>query len=371
MKEKNLLIDRRKFLQTSAMAAGVLAVAPLPTACTSAGESEQCCGACEVNRSDFGGVKMGAITYSYRSMPQSPGNVLLYTLASGIGSIEMMGEVAEIYAGRPAAPSFGQMPRIAPGQPLTPEQQRERDAMMEAREKYNKEVSAWRLTVPMTKFEELAKIYKMAGVDIHIIKLEPNMNMSDAELDYVFNVCKAVGAMGVTVELNLALAERVSPFAVKHGKYVIFHNHYQFSDNSQFNPDRSGDGSNLAFINAGGYDAYLKYDNVFFNFDMGHYFGSTGRDPREIVEKYHDRIASIHVKDKTGPTASSPNDTVPWGQGEAPLKEFLLYIQSNAGKPGWPVHCDIEMEHIVPEGSDAVIETKRCVEWARNVLVTK
>jgi sugar phosphate isomerase/epimerase len=341
------------------MAAGALVVAPLQTACSSA--NDKC--ACGVNRSDLGGVKIGAITYSYRSMPSSAGNVLLYTLASGIGSIELMGDVAEVYAGRPEAPSFGQGGGRAPqGQQLTPEQQRDREAMAEARRKYTEDVLAWRLSVPMTKYEELAKIYKMAGVDIHIIKLEPNMSMSDAELDYVFNVCKAVGAMGVTVELNLALAERVSPFAVKHGKYVIFHNHNQFSDDSRFN-------TNMDFINGGGYDAYLKFDNVFFNFDMGHYFGTTGRDPREIAEKYHNRIAAFHIKDKTGPTATPPNTNRIFGQGETPLKEFLLYIQSNAGKPGWPVHCDIELEYNIPRDSDAVIETTRCMEWARKILV--
>jgi len=344
MKEKDFTFNRRKFLQTSAMAAGVLAVAPLPTACAT---SKQ-----EANRSNFGGVQIGAITYSYRSMPQTAGNVLLYTLASGVGSIEMMGDVAEEYAGRPVAPSFGPMARMAPGQELTPEQQAERAAMMEARRQYNENVTNWRLTVPMTKYEELAKIYKMAGIDIHIIKLEPNMNMSDAELDYVFNVCKAVGAMGVTVELNLELAKRVSPFAVKHGKYVIFHNHQQFSED-----------------NFEGYDPYLQYDNVFFNFDMGHYYGTTGRDPIEIIEKYHDRIAAIHIKDKTGPKTTPPNTNRVFGQGETPLKEFLLFIQRNAGKPGWPVHCDIELEYNIPEGSDAVIETARSVEWTRNVLV--
>ena len=353
MKEKDFTIGRRQFLQTSAMAAGVLAVAPFPTACSSSA-CDHC--ACDVNRSDFGGVKMGAITYSFRSMPQSAGNVLLYTLASGIGSIELMGDVAEEYAGRPVPPSFGQMPRVPQGQQLTPEQQRERDAMMEARRKFSEEVTAWRLSVPMTKFEELAKIYKMAGVDIHIIKVEPNMNMSDAEIDYVFRVCNAVGAMGVTVELNLPLAERVQPFAAKHGKYVIFHNHQQFANDQDF-------------ISAGGYDAYLKYENSRFNFDCGWYFASTGRNPIEIVEKYHDRIASIHVKDFTGPRDGRTGTQTPWGQGEAPLKEFLLYIQSNAGKQGWPVHCDIELEYTIPEGSDAVIETARCVDWARNVLV--
>ena len=345
MKQNDFTFDRRKFLQTSAMAAGILAIAPLPSAGMPAGAKE-------VNRSNFGGLQMGAITYSFRSMPAGAGNTLLYTLASGLGSIEMMGDVAESYAGKPDAPSFGPMTRIPPGQELTPEQQRERDAMTEARRKYNEEVSAWRLAVPMSKYEELAKIYKMAGIDIHIIKLEPNMNMSDAELDYVFKVCTAVGAMGVTVELNLPLAERVQPFAAKYGKYVIFHNHAQFAD-----PDFEG------------YDPYLKYENTRFNFDMGHYFGTTGKDPREIVEQYHERIAAIHVKDKSGPNATPPNSNKPWGQGETPLKEFLLFIQSNAGKPGWPIHCDIELEYNVPETSDAIIETRRCVEWARNVLV--
>jgi sugar phosphate isomerase/epimerase len=264
----------------------------------------------------------------------------------------MMGDVAENYAGRPVAPTFGPQVRVAPGQQLTPEQEKERTAMMEARQKYNDDVTAWRLSVPMTKYGELAKIYKMAGIDIHIIKLDLRANMSDAEIDYVFKACTAVGAVGVTAELSLQLAERVAPFAAKHGKYLIFHNHAQFGQD-----------------NFEGYDPYLKFDAVRFNFDMGHYYGSTGKDPREIVEKYHDRIASFHIKDKTGPNATPRDTNRMFGQGDTPLKEFLLYVQSNAGKPGWPVNCDIELEYDIPSDSDAVKETARCVEWTRNVLV--
>ena len=344
MKENKTTINRRNFLQSTALAAGAFAIAPLQTACATASPKE-------VNRSNFGGVQIGAITYSFRSLPTDPGNVLLYSLASGLGSLEMMGDVAETFAGRPAAPSFGQMPRIAPGQELTPEQQRERDAIMEARQQYNEEVSAWRLSVPMAKYEELANLYKMAGIDIHIIKLDLRANMPDAEIDYVFNACKAIGAVGVTAEVGLQLTERVAPFAEKHGKFLILHNHAQFAQE-----------------NFEGYDAYLKYDCVRFNFDMGHYFGSTGNDPREIVEKYHDRIVSCHIKDKTGPDASPKDFNRAYGQGDTPLKEFLLYIQSNAGKPGWPVHCDIELEYEIPSNSDAVKETAKCVEWTKNVL---
>ena len=344
---KKSIINRRGFLKSSAVTAGALAVAPLHFACASSANPTVL-----TNRSNFGGVQIGAITYSFRSMPTDPGSVLLYAISCGLGSLEMMGDVAERYAGRPTAPNFGPQIRVAQGQELTPEQIRERDIQNAAREAYNEELRAWRLSTPMSKYEELGKIYREAGVNIHILKLQPNANMTDAELDYVFNACKAIGAMGLTVEIGLPVAERAAAFAAKHGKYLILHNHAQFA-----NPDFEG------------YDAYLKYDNVRFNFDMGHYAGSTGRDPREIVEKYHERIASIHIKDKTGPNSDPANTNRPWGQGETPLREFLLFIKSNAGKPGWPVHCDIELEYEIPANSDAVIETRRCVDWARNAIL--
>ena len=344
MKEQKNIIDRRRFLQSTVLTAGAVAIAPLQTACTPRAKEE-------VGRSNFGGVEIGAITYSFRTMPTDAGSILLYSLASGLGTLEMMGDVAENYAGRPT------QTRPVLGQDLTPEQQRE--AQAEARQKYNEEVRAWRLSVPMSKYEQLARIYKMAGVNIHIIKLQPNINMSDAELDYIFNVCKAVGAMGVSCELNLDVAKRVSPFAVKHGKYLLLHNHEQFADETfRLEP-------------------FFEFENVRLNFDMAIYFGSTGKNPREIVEKYHEKIASIHIKDYVAPNTPPPANTTGvgnpsnriWGQGDTPLKEFLLYIQSNAGKPGWPVHCDIELSYDIPEGSDAVIEVTRCVEFSKNILI--
>ncbi|MDR1259213.1 MAG: sugar phosphate isomerase/epimerase [Tannerellaceae bacterium] len=343
--KKKITINRRRFLQSTATTAGVLAIAPIHAACASAGAKE------EVSRSKIGGVEIGAITYSFRTMPTDAGSVLLYTLEAGLGTLEMMGEVAENYAGRPAAPQFGPQIRPAEGQQLTPEQESRREAQMEARRKYNEEVLAWRLSVPMSKYEQLAEAYKMAGVNIHIIKLQPDLDMTDAELDYIFNTCKAVGAMGVSCELDLEVARRVAPFAAKHGKYLILHNHDQFADeNFRLEP-------------------FFEYENVRLNFDMAIYYGSTGRDPREIVEKYHERIVSIHIKDYTGPKSTPPRTNRIWGQGETPLKEFLLYIQSYAGKPGWPVHCDIELSYIIPEGSDAVAEVTRCLEFVKGVLV--
>jgi len=77
---------------------------------------------------------------------------------------------------------------------MTPEQQA-------AMDKYNADLKAWRLSVPMTKFEELAKRFNDAGIDIHIVKFSPG-RWSDEEIDYTFRAAKAMGAKGVCDEIG-------------------------------------------------------------------------------------------------------------------------------------------------------------------------
>src|SRR5580693_7936419 len=59
--------------------------------------------------SNFGGVQIGVITYSYRSMPgaNDAEALLKYIVDSGISGIELMGTAAEIYAGSPASAGRG------------------------------------------------------------------------------------------------------------------------------------------------------------------------------------------------------------------------------------------------------------------------
>src|SRR4029453_12929531 len=54
------------------------------------------------------GVKVGASTYSYRTMPdQSAEAALQYVVDSGISQIEFMGGPVEAFAGAPQAPQGG------------------------------------------------------------------------------------------------------------------------------------------------------------------------------------------------------------------------------------------------------------------------
>ncbi len=328
-------VSRRKFIGLAAAAASF---AIIPLNFSSAAEQKKDKVKAKKPNSNFGGVQIGAITYSWRSMPTGPDDVLKYCLAAGISSIELMSDTAEQFAGIP------QVTMQRPG----------RDAAQEQREAYQKVMKEnteakrnWRKTAPMSKFEELRKMYNKAGVKIHIAKFSPE-NWSDEEIDYSFRAAKALGAKGVSTEIGDVSATKLGPFAQKYGMQVILHQHMQ--------PGQPG----------WTFEKFLDMSPAnMLNFDAGHYFGSTGLHPNGIIEKLHNRITSIHIKDKTGPKSTPPNTNMEWGKGETPIADILLLLKKNK----WPINVDIELEYNIPQGSDAVAEVKKCVDYCRKILV--
>jgi sugar phosphate isomerase/epimerase len=100
------------------------------------------------------------------------------------------------------------------------------------------------------------------------------------------------------------------------------------------------------------------------NIDFGHYVaaGNVGGSPMQFLQKYHDRIASFHLKDRTTPEHCALN--LAWGAGETPIKEILQMVKKNK----WTLPATIELEYDIPEGSDAVKEVGTCVEYCRRAL---
>jgi sugar phosphate isomerase/epimerase len=161
----------------------------------------------------------------------------------------------------------------------------------------------------MQKYENVRKMYNRAGVDIHIAKFVPS-GWSDEEIDYAYNAAKALGAYGITDEFTDEASKRLGKFAEKHNSLAIYHTHGQFGQ----------PGFDI--------DKYLGYSPANrLNLDIGHYYGSTGLHPNNIIEKYHKVIPSIHVKDKTGPKHAQPNANKEFGKGETPIKDVLLLIK--------------------------------------------
>jgi sugar phosphate isomerase/epimerase len=287
------------------------------------------------------GVTIGAITYSYRSMPdQSAEATLRYVVDSGISQIELMGGPAESFAGGPAS---GRGPGgdggRGRGQPPTPEQQA---ARREAAER----LKAWRTSVPMDRFKALRRMYNDAGVSIYAWKvLSPNM--SDEEFEYVFNVAEALGCTHTTLELptDAAQLKRIGDFALKKKIYAAYHTHTQATLTS----------FDQAFALSNGNRS---------NIDLGHYVAGTGESPIPFLRKHHDRISSVHLKDRRTPERGA--DNVAWGAGDTPIKEILQLMR----KEKYSFPASIEMEYPVPEGSDAVKEVAKCLDFCRTALAT-
>lgn len=267
------------------------------------GESSQPAGApAGKPNSEFNGVRIGCITYSYRDGISTAEDTLKALLQDGLSEVELMGGPIQSYAGIKAGG--------------------DRDAQL-------------------AKCRQLRKMYNDAGVNIHIHKMD--FGKSDEEIDFSFEVAKALGCVAITTERSDQAAKRLAPFADKHKIWVAFHNHtknYPIMEKT---------------------DPILAYGQyIGFNFDIGHYFaGTKGLSPIPVIEKYHDRILSLHLKDRT-----ADGGNLPWGQGKTPIKEVLRLMQ----KEKWTFPADIELEYRVPQGSTSVAEVARCVQYCKEAL---
>jgi sugar phosphate isomerase/epimerase len=300
----------------------------------------------------MGGVQIGVITYSYRDMPdQSAEATLQYVLDSGISAIELMGGPAESFAGAPKNPvdmrtMFPLMRKRRENQPLTEDEQKtlaEADAQTKA---YRAEVAKWRLSVPMAKFEQVRKMYNKAGVTIYGFKPDAfGMQSSDADIDYGMRAAKVLGANQVTVEhpANDAHTLRLGKMAEKHGIRIGYHGHEQQTPTFWDTALAQSPGNAM-------------------NFDLGHYIAAGQPDPLGLIRQKHNRISSMHIKDRQGPANGKGN--LPWGKGDTPLQQVLKLMREE--KYTFP--ATVELEYQVPAGSTSVAEVKKCVEFCRNIL---
>lgn len=250
------------------------------------------------------GVHIGAITYSYRGGPDTAQYTLDCLLKDGLSEAELMDGPIRSFAG------------IGGGSEAERAQQ-------------------------LAKCRELRKMYREAGVSIPIHKFP--FGPTDEAIDFNFEIAKALGCKAITTERNDQQAKRLAPFAAKHKIWVAFHNHTN-------NVPTMEDIDPLMQIG----------DYIGFNLDIGHYFAGThGKSPIPVIEKYHKKIISLHLKDRT-----ADGGNLPWGQGQTPIKEVLQLLK----KEKWPICADIELEYQVPQGSDAVAEVARCFQYCKEAL---
>jgi sugar phosphate isomerase/epimerase len=92
------------------------------------------------------------------------------------------------------------------------------------------------------------------------------------------------------------------------------------------------------------------------NLDIGH-FTAAGYDPVTFLEQHHDRIVTLHLKDRK--KNQGPN--VPFGEGDTKIKEVLQVLKTKR----YPIPANIEYEY---KGGDTIVEMKKCFAYCKAAL---
>jgi len=345
-------------------------------------------GAAKLN-SKIKNVQLGTITYSLRAMNLDIDGTIKAVSELGLNEVELMYEVAERYAGYVAparggraggpgaggpgggAPGAGRAgagpgglgaapgaPGAAPGgpgagpggprgggrAPLTPEQQA---ANLAAQRANGEAARKWRTSISMDKYKEIRQKFKDAGIDIQVLCFNMPMALMDDEIDYAFQMAKALGAKAISSTSQVAVAKRIAQFADKHKLMWGGHGHANVT-----NPEEFATPASFETIMS-----YSKYIGI--NLDIGH-FTAANFDAVPFIKQHYKRITNLHVKDRK--KNQGPNTI--FGQGDTPIKDVLQLVS----KEKYKFPCNIEFEYGVPQGSDVMTEMKKCIQYCKDAL---
>ena len=269
--------------------------------------------------SRFQGVLIGAQSYSFRDRPLD--KAIEAYLAVPLGEAELwQGHVEP----RPDYARFQQMSAAEKA---------------ESREKLRQ----WRLTTPLATFSGIGDKLRAAGIDLYAYNYSFQDDFTDAEIDRGFEMSRALGAKVITASANQKTVPRIAAAAAKHKMRVGMHNH------SRIDPNEFATAEDLE-------KAMATSEWICTNLDIGH-FTAANQDAVAFLKKHHDRIVTLHVKDRK----KNQGENFPFGEGDTPIKEVLVLLKQNK----WPIPANIEYEY---KGADTVEEVRRCLDYCKKVL---
>jgi sugar phosphate isomerase/epimerase len=304
--------SRREFSKISLAAVSAVAFGPvLPSAFGA-----------EKPNSKVAGVQIGLnVPYSFSNATMSGEDILKNCVQLGISGVELRTQPVEVFLEAPE-----ELVHPKKGAPAS-----------------GSKLADWRKSASMDRAKDFRKMYEDAGILIEIVKVDGIFKMSDAELDYAFNLAKALGGRAISTEISKKEDDlkRVGQFADKHSLMVGYHGH------AETTPEHWEKGFALAKFNGA-------------NVDLGHFIAGNNTSPVPFIKEHHERITHVHVKDRK--MHNGPN--TPFGEGDTPIAEVLRLIRDNK----WPIQATIEFEYKIPAGSDRMTEIARSVKFCRDAL---
>ncbi len=258
-----------------------------------------------VRRPPIRGVSLGAQSYSFRDRPRDA--LIVAMQEAGLSNCELWQE------------------------------------HVEPKDVKRDEMRRWRETVSLDEFRAIKNKFDRAGIAITAYNISFKDNFSDREIERGFEMTKALGAPVITSSANIGVVPRVAAVAARYKIPVGMHNHSKIDPNEFATPENF-----IAAMKAGPYIAV--------NLDIGH-FTAANFDAVEFLREHHDRIVSLHIKDRK--RNDGPN--VPFGEGDTPIGPVLRMLRDRK----WAIPANIEYEY---EGGDTVQEVRRCLEYCGKEL---
>jgi sugar phosphate isomerase/epimerase len=290
------------------------------------------------------GVRLGAVTYSFRDFPRTTGKDNIDAIIKalefcGIGEIELFSPNIEP-AGKPLPPE----PPVAYGVPRP--SRAERTAEQLALQKQNREdLRQWRIATPAEYYRGVRGKLDGAGIGVFAYTMNYNDSFTDEEIDATFRQAKAMGVEVIASSTTLSMAQRLVPFAERHGVLVALHGHSNVKDPNQFASPES-------FAKA---LAMSKQFRV--NLDIGH-FTAANFDAVQYIRENHAQITHLHIKDRRKNDGTNEQ----FGEGDTPIREVLALLR----KERYPIRAFVEYEYAGLRSSQE--EVKRCMEYMKAAL---
>ena len=280
--------------------------------------------------SRFNGVQIGMnVPYSFGGAVMDGDEVLKNCVALGVSGVELRTQPVELFLGVPRE--------------LIDNKKKDKNAPKVDAAGNAARLKDWRKSVSMDKVKEFRKKWNDAGVLIEIVKVDNIFKMSDDEVDYAFNLAKALGGRAISTEISHTESElqRLGSFADKHQFMVGYHGH------ATTGPKDWEKAFSLAKFNGA-------------NVDIGHFIAGDFGSPVPFITQYHERVTHVHIKDRKVHNGGN----TPFGEGDTPIKDVLHLIRDNK----WNIQATIEFEYKVPADSDRMKELARAIKYCKDAL---
>jgi hypothetical protein len=193
-------------------------------------------------------------------------------------------------------------------------------------------LTQWRLSVPMSYFEDIRSTFEKQGLRIKSYSIR--FGSSEAEIDRQFLMAKALGADSIATRLPTASTSLVAAAADKHRMIVGL----QVSDLDEVKKQ-------LAV------SQYFRMDP-----DIGD-LTKAKIDALQFIETNYTSISALDLKD-----AMPGGPSVPFGEGEARVKAVLQLLKDKQVPITAYVDCDYAGTGRSPE------EIEKCASFARSII---